>query len=115
MNDYGVIAYGYTDQYGEITFAGLDAHPYYVWAEKVPAYTNVDGYDNYNFFTEGLDSYIRTPALVPFALNAWIAWVDYFDYYQSPDKAIKKNRHEKYAKNKIKSDSTSFIIVGATE
>jgi PKD repeat protein len=113
VNDYGVIASGYTDHYGEITFAGLDAQQYYVWAERVPAYTSVDGYDNYNFYTEGLYSYIRTPVLAPFALNTWIAWVDYFDYYQSPQKEVKKFRHEKYSKNQLKSDSTSLVIVGA--
>jgi len=116
LNDYDVIAYGYTDNHGVITFAGLEERYYWVWAEKVPAsYLETDGYDNYSFYLDGYDSYIKTPVLVPFALNTWIAWVHYFDPYQSPDKAIKKNRHEKYAKNKIISDSTSFIIVGATE
>jgi PKD repeat protein len=110
-NDINEAGYGYTNGYGEITFAGLYPESYWVWAEKVPADTDVDGYDNYDFYLDGLDSYISTDILVPFALNTWIAWVDYFAYYESPNKTIKKNRHEKYAKDKIKTNASSFIIV----
>lgn len=114
-NDINDVGNGYTDSYGVITFAGLYDDSYFVWAEKVPAYTNVDGYDNYDFYVDGLDSYISTPYLVPFALNTWIAWVDYFATYESPGKAIKKNRHEKYMKDKIKSDTPSLVIVDVSK
>jgi hypothetical protein len=110
-NDINSVVDGYTDGYGEITFAGLEDREYFVWAEKV--YSEGDGYDNYLFYEEYLDSYITTPALVPFALNTWIAWVDYYAVY--PNKAIKKNRHEKYPKDKIKTNDSSIIIVDVTK
>jgi PKD repeat protein len=115
VNDYGDVASGYTDDQGVITFAGLDEQQYYVWAEKVPAFTQVDGYDNYNFYLDGLYSFIRTSVLVPFALNTWTAWVDYFEVYQSPDKSVKKFRREKYEKGKIKDTDSSFVLVDVSK
>ncbi len=110
-NDINDVVWGYTDGTGVITFAGLDERHYYVWAQKV--YDEGDGYDNYLFYEDYMDSYITTPVLIPFALNTWIAWVDYYLVY--PDKAIKKDRLEKYSRDKIKSKNASFIKVDVSK
>ena len=104
-DDVNEVVWGYTDYQGDITFAGLEDRHYFVWAERV--YNEGDGYNNYAFYEEYLDSYLMTPVLEPFALNIWTAWVDYYNPYKSS----KESRIDKYAKDKIKSEDPSFIIV----
>jgi chitodextrinase len=106
-NDLNSVVYGYTDSYGEVTFAGLDNRSYYVYAEASDVAEPGDWYDNLDF----PDSYIHTQALIPFALNTFLCWVDYFP----PNKDFAKSRRAKYSKDKIKSDKPSFVIVDVSK
>ncbi len=101
-DEYAVV-YGYTDYEGFITFAGLDPIRYYVYAEAADVAEPGDWYDNLDF----PESYIHTQPLIPFALNTFLCWVDYFP----PLKYTKESRRDKYEKDKIKSEHSSFIIV----
>lgn len=107
VNDENAVVYGEGDEYGEITFAGLDSRRYYVWVDAVDEHGDVI-YDNYNFYLESReDDYLRTQTMVPFALNTWVAWVDYL----GDMKSAREKRREKYDLSKIKRDERSFIIV----
>ena len=111
LDDRNAVVYGYADDYGVITFAGLEDRVYYVWAEADNVAEPGDRYDNYGFYEDGWDSYLYTQRLVPFALNTWTAWVDY--YY--PVKSAEQKRRDKYDISKIKRDERSFIIVDVSK
>lgn len=103
IHDINAVVSGYTDYEGVITFAGLDSRSYYVYAEAADVAEPGDWYDNLDF----PESDLYTDYLVPFALNTFLCWVHYFP----PNKDMKLERRDKYPKNKIKSEDSSFIVV----
>ncbi len=72
---------GYADSDGVITFLGLDAIPYYVYAELNDYPNRYDQYSNWQMSNDD----IRTQTLTPFAFNFWRCWT-----YYNPSKSLAK-------------------------
>jgi PKD repeat protein len=101
LNDWdyetNLVAEGYTDNDGVITFLGLQPQRYYV-----DVYNEL--YDNYAI-RDWDPSYITTQQLVPFQFNSFLAWADYY-----PPEAHKLGRKNKDEFNKINSKRRSLLI-----
>jgi PKD repeat protein len=97
-----LIVEGYTDDYGVVSFVGLNPQRYYVdvWTSE---------YNNYALRDYDV-SYIETQPLVAFHTNTFLAWADYY-----PAKDREEGRKNKNESTKINRTRSSLLIVDVSK